>query len=30
MDTIPPTGVNVQQELDPTVGPVVIQGVTVP
>jgi glucoamylase len=30
MDTIPPTSVNVQQELDPTVGPVVLQGVTVP
>ena len=30
MDTIPPTGVNVQQELDPTVGQVVLLGVTVP
>jgi glucoamylase len=30
MDTIPPAGVNVQQELDPTVGSVVLQGVTVP
>ena len=30
MDTIPPAGVNLEQELDPTVGPVVLQGVTVP
>ncbi len=30
MDTIPPAGVSVQQELDPSVGPAVIQGVTVP
>ena len=30
LDTIPPAGVNVQQELDPTVGPAVLQGVTVP
>ncbi|MGA8016972.1 MAG: glycoside hydrolase family 15 protein [Candidatus Dormiibacterota bacterium] len=29
-DTIPPSGVNVQQELDPTAGPVVLEGVTVP
>jgi glucoamylase len=30
MDTIPPTGVNQDVELDPTRGPVAIQGVTVP
>src|SRR5487761_1177343 len=30
MATIPPAGVNLEQELDPTVGPVVLQGVTVP
>ena len=30
MDTIPPASVDIQSELDPTSGPVVIQGVTVP
>ncbi len=30
MDTIPPTGVDQATELDPTRGPVVLQGVTVP
>jgi glucoamylase len=30
MDTIPPAGVDVQKELNPTLGPVVLQGVTVP
>jgi glucoamylase len=30
MDTIPPSGVNQAMELDPTLGPVVLQGVTVP
>ena len=30
MDTIPPTSVNVQTELDPTLHSVVLQGVTVP
>jgi glucoamylase len=30
LDTIPPTGVNVQTELDPTQNPVVLQGITVP
>jgi glucoamylase len=30
MDTIPPTGVSQGTELDPTLGPVVLQGVTVP
>ncbi|HET9058460.1 MAG TPA: glucodextranase DOMON-like domain-containing protein [Acidimicrobiales bacterium] len=29
MDTIPPAGVDVQQELNPTLGPVVLQGVSV-
>ncbi len=30
MDAISPTGVDLEQELDPAVGPVVLQGVTVP
>jgi len=30
MDTIPPSGVNQATELDPTLGPVVLQGITVP
>jgi glucoamylase len=30
MDTIPPPSVNVEQELDPTAGPVVLRGVTAP
>jgi hypothetical protein len=30
MDTIPPAGVSQSTELDPTAGPVVIQGVPVP
>jgi glucoamylase len=30
LDTIPPAGVDVQAELNPTLGPVVLQGVTVP
>ena len=30
LDTIPPAGVDVQSELNPTLGPVVLQGVTVP
>ena len=30
MDTIPPPGVSQDTELDPTAGPVVIQGVTAP
>ncbi len=30
LDTIPPSSVNVQSELNPTVNPVVLQGVTVP
>jgi glucoamylase len=30
LDTIPPTSVNVQTELNPTINPVVLQGVTVP
>jgi glucoamylase len=30
MDTIPPAGVDQSAELDPTTGPVVLQGVTVP
>jgi glucoamylase len=30
LDTIPPAGVDVQAELNPTLGPVVVEGVTVP
>jgi glucoamylase len=30
MDTITPPGVSQDTELDPTLGPVVLQGVTVP
>jgi glucoamylase len=30
MDTIPPSGVSQATELDPTLGPVALQGVTVP
>ena len=30
MDTIPPSGVSQAVELDPTKGPVVLQGLTVP
>jgi glucoamylase len=30
MDTIPPSGVNQATELDPTLGPVVLQGINVP
>jgi glucoamylase len=30
MDTIPPAGVLQSTELDPTLGPVVLHGVTVP
>ena len=30
LDTIPPAGVDVRSELNPTLGPVVLQGVTVP
>jgi len=30
LDTVPPAGVDVRSELNPTLGPVVLQGVTVP
>jgi hypothetical protein len=30
IDTIPPSGVSQATELDPTLGPVILQGVTVP